>query len=110
MGCGPSKEPATTPKSIQGNKSNVSQRQKSSHNSPARRSIASKHDADDRNGHRNRRPPKGLRRLSGASRKVSGVPVEARYYSPVPYEPEDLVLEGNWELEKGIDVSWFVYR
>lgn len=53
-----------------------------------------------------RDPPKGVRRPSDPTTRKSEQHME---YEPiVPYEAENLNLEGNWEVEKGIDVSTFL--
>ena len=105
MGCGGSKQPGQAKKPTTSDK--PMQPPKGSKNSPARRSLVPKHGQDERTRNRSRRPPKGLRRPSNTSQKMPEVPMEARYSSPIPYEAENLALEGNWELEKGIDVSFF---
>ena len=54
----------------------------------------------------NRKPPKGIKRGgTQSSIRSEAVPPMASYSEPVPYEPENLSLTGNWEIEKGVDVS-----
>lgn len=50
-----------------------------------------------------RDPPKGARKAP-TTRRMSRSPtrVSAEF---VPYEAEKLKLEGDWEIEKGVDVS-----
>jgi len=55
-----------------------------------------------------RQPPKGARRQQPLRKPLRSPTKLSTEF--VPYEAENLKLEGDWEIEKGVDVSTVIGR
>lgn len=110
MGCGNSKDTGTPVRQAPMKKGPRSKSQdgregsnlSSTKTTPKHKAFAQKKETHIGDAGHDRGPPKGIRRHSDHSQSYR-VQSPAEYYAPTAYENENLPMEGDWEVEKGVD-------